>query len=43
MQNYLFHGGPLSVENAHNYACQLFEALDFLHNKLHLVHSDLKR
>ena len=43
MQNYLYHGGPLSIENAHNYACQLFEALDFLHNKINLVHSDLKR
>ena len=43
LQSYLFNGGPLSVEDCHNYACQLFDALDFLHTKINLVHSDIKR
>ncbi|XP_019848854.1 PREDICTED: spindle assembly checkpoint kinase-like [Amphimedon queenslandica] len=42
LQSYLYNGGPLSVEDAHNYACQLFDALDYLHGKINLVHSDIK-
>ena len=43
LQSYLYNGGPLSVEDAHNYICQLFDALDYLHSKINLVHSDIKR
>jgi serine/threonine protein kinase len=42
LQSYLFNGGPLSIEDVHNYSCQLFDALEFLHNKINLVHSDIK-
>lgn len=42
LQSYMFNGGPLSIEDSHNYACQLFEALDFLHRRINIVHSDIK-
>lgn len=43
LQSYLYNGGPLSVEDCHNYACQIFEALEFLHQKINIVHADIKR
>ena len=43
LQSYLYTAGPLSVEDCHNYACQLFEALEFLHQKINIVHADIKR
>ena len=43
LQSYLYSAGPLSMEDCHNYACQVFEALDFLHQKINVVHADIKR
>ena len=43
MQGFLYSCGPLPVEDAHNYCYQLFEALDFLHSRVNIIHSDLKR
>ena len=32
-----------SLRSGHNYTYQLFDALDFLHSRANLIHSDLKR
>jgi len=42
LQGYIFKCGPLSVEKVHHYAYQLFDAVDFLHHKLKIVHCDIK-
>ena len=31
------------MEKVHHYAYQLFDAVDFLHHKLKIVHCDIKR
>ena len=43
LQGYLFAKGPLRLEDVHHFAYQLFEAVDFLHHKLKIVHCDIKR
>ena len=43
LQGYLFKCGPLALEKVHHYAYQLFDAIDFLHHKLKIVHCDIKR
>ncbi|XP_064385832.1 uncharacterized protein LOC135334528 isoform X2 [Halichondria panicea] len=42
MQGWLFKTGPIPLINVHHYACQLFDALDFLHNKQGIIHCDIK-
>ena len=39
----LFKTGPIPLINVHHYACQLFDALDFLHNQQGIIHCDIKR
>ncbi len=43
LQGWLFKSGPIPLINVHHYACQLFDALDFLHNKHGIIHCDIKR
>ena len=31
------------MEKVHHYAYQLFDAVDFLHHKLKIIHCDIKR
>ena len=38
----LAHNGPLMVDDVIHYAYQMFDALDFLHTKLEIVHCDIK-
>ena len=39
----MFENGPLSAETTLNYGYQLFEALDYLHHTLKVIHCDIKR
>ena len=43
LQGYVFENGPLSTESTLNYSYQLFEALDYLHQELRVIHCDIKR
>lgn len=43
MQSYLFKNGPLTMGDVHHYAFQLFDALEYLHNKESIIHCDIKR
>jgi serine/threonine protein kinase len=43
LQEYVFENGPLPPETTLNYSYQLFEALDYLHQQLHVIHCDIKR
>ena len=39
----LKHNGPLIADDVIHYSYQMFDALDFLHTKLMMVHCDIKR
>ena len=43
LQEYVFENGPLPPETTLNYSYQLFEALDYLHQELRVIHCDIKR
>ena len=43
LQGFVFENGPLSPETTLNYSYQLFEALDYLHQRLKVIHCDIKR
>ena len=43
LQGYVYEYGPLSPETTLNYSYQLFEALDYLHQTLKIIHCDIKR
>jgi serine/threonine protein kinase len=42
LQGHVFENGPLSSEAVLNYSYQLFEALDYLHQTLKVIHCDIK-
>ena len=39
----MFENGPLPPDTTLNYSFQLFEALDYLHQELRVIHCDIKR
>ena len=39
----MFENGPLPPDTTLNYSYQLFEALDYLHQELRVIHCDIKR
>ena len=43
LQGFVFENGPLSPETTLNYSYQLFEALDYLHQRLKIIHCDIRR
>lgn len=43
LQGYVFDNGPLCPDTTLNYSYQLFEALDYLHQRLKVIHCDIKR
>ncbi|CAI8017544.1 Mitogen-activated protein kinase kinase kinase 1 [Geodia barretti] len=42
LQEYVFENGPLPPDTTLNYSFQLFEALDYLHQELRVIHCDIK-
>ncbi len=43
MQSYLHRNGPLPMSDVHHFSFQLFDALEFLHNRELIIHCDIKR
>ena len=39
----MFENGPLPPDTTLNFSFQLFEALDYLHQELRVIHCDIKR
>ncbi len=42
MQAYTFRNGPLTMSDVHHFSYQLFDALEYLHNKERIIHCDVK-
>ena len=40
---YLHDNGPFGIEDLHHFGYQLFNALEYLHSTLRIIHCDVKR
>ena len=43
LYSHLNENGPFGNEDLHHFGYQLFDALDYLHSKLRIIHCDVKR